>query len=332
MAPWEEFDIAFAFKRDFSYDHKLVDQIISNRRVLDHVLFVDRLLKILGIEAGKTFLGLKLESMSKANVYGVASKIYPPRSNQSLRSLFQQIVSSSSPNHHKQSLIYYILKDCRGATEKSGALQFARTCYLPDKYRLFIDGLWYLDKLEFRRALEYITEPSLIPTFSDEILYVLSASSKQDDGLAIAYYVTVQPPLASQKALNAYFGSLCRTGVPEAFYFLRQQPEESSSSLLEQLITFVLSTKAGELRAKRAMDLINLPFSETEEECFNDLLLRGNAKNLHGARDTVMMRRVATGRVENLDSELESLGGRRLEGLNWDDLKRNLKSTNSVEA
>lgn len=156
MAPWEEFDIAFAFKRDFSYDHKLVDQIISNRRVLDHVLFVDRLLKILGIEAGKTFLGLKLESMSKANVYGVASKIYPPRSNQSLRSLFQQIVSSSSPNHHKQSLIYYILKDCRGATEKSGALQFARTCYLPDKYRLFIDGLWYLDKLEFRVSIQLV--------------------------------------------------------------------------------------------------------------------------------------------------------------------------------
>ncbi|KAF3479953.1 uncharacterized protein GIQ15_06929 [Arthroderma uncinatum] len=183
-----------------------------------------------------------------------------------------------------------------------------------------------------QRALEYITEPSLIPTFPDEILYVLAASSKQDDGLAIAYYVTVQPPLASQKVLNAYFATLCRTGVPEAFYFLRQQPEDSSPALLEQLITFVLSTKAGELRAKRAMDLINLPFSEVEEECFNDLLLRGNAKNLHGARDTVMMRRVATGRLENLDSELESLGGRRLEGLNWDDLKRNLKSSHSLEA
>lgn len=77
-----------------------------------------------------------------------ASRAYPPRSNQELRNLYKQIISSTSPNHHKQSLIYYILRDCRNAGDS--AAQFARDCYLPEKYRLFIDGIWHLDRLDFR--------------------------------------------------------------------------------------------------------------------------------------------------------------------------------------
>lgn len=73
------------------------------------------------------------------------------------------------------------------------------------------------------------------------------------------------------------------------------------------------------------MELVNLPLDAHEEDWFDECLLRGKAKHLSGAKDTVMMRRVATGRLDNLGSELEALGGRRLEGLNWDVLKRNLR-------
>lgn len=52
MAPWEEFDATFYFKRDSSYDSKKVDLIIANRRALENILFVDRLLKALNIDAG----------------------------------------------------------------------------------------------------------------------------------------------------------------------------------------------------------------------------------------------------------------------------------------
>lgn len=176
-----------------------------------------------------------------------------------------------------------------------------------------------------QRALEYLTEPSLIPTFPDEILYALTSSPKQDDSLAIAYYVTTSPPLASKKTLVAYFSTLCRTSVTEAFYFSRKRENGVRNELLVQLIKFVLSIKAGETRAKKAMDLINLPLNQVEEQWFEEYLLDGEGKHLHGAQDTVMMRRVATNRLENLDSGLGSLGGRRIEGLNWDDLKKNLR-------
>ncbi|PGH16590.1 hypothetical protein AJ79_01696 [Helicocarpus griseus UAMH5409] len=310
MAPWEDFDATFSSKRDFTYDSRTYDQIIANRRALENVLFVDRLLKALNIDA--------------------ASRVYPPKNNQGLRNLYSQIVSSLSPNHHKQALIYYLLRDLRSMGGGDASLQFARRCYLPEKYRLFIEGLWYLDRLEFRRALEYLTEPSLIPTFPDEILYVLAALPKQDDSLATAYYLTASPPLASPKAFNAYFALLCRTRIIESFYFARKQNDILHRELLEQLIVFVLSSKAGEARASRAMDLINLPFNVEEEEWFEECLLSGKAKHLQGAKDTVMMRRVATGQLENLSSDLEALGGRKIEGLNWDDLKKNLRPSSSL--
>lgn len=74
--------------------------------------------------------------------------MYPPKTNADLRSLFAQIVSSELDIHHKQALIYYILRDCRSAPE--AATQFASTFHLPEKYRLFIEGLWNMDRLEFR--------------------------------------------------------------------------------------------------------------------------------------------------------------------------------------
>lgn len=76
------------------------------------------------------------------------TKVYPPRTNADLRSLFNHIISSELDIHHKQALIYYILKDCRSAPD--AADQFAQTCHLPQKYQLFIDGLWNMDRLEFR--------------------------------------------------------------------------------------------------------------------------------------------------------------------------------------
>lgn len=76
------------------------------------------------------------------------NKVYPPKTSADLRSLFTHIVSSELDIHHKQALIYYILRDCRSAPE--AAAQFASTFHLPEKYRLFIEALWNMDRLEFR--------------------------------------------------------------------------------------------------------------------------------------------------------------------------------------
>ena len=76
-----------------------------------------------------------------------ASKLYPPRSNQDLRTLHERIVSSPSPDHHKQSLLYYILKDIPHSSQL--AESFAKDYFLPSKYKIFVDGLWFLDRLRF---------------------------------------------------------------------------------------------------------------------------------------------------------------------------------------
>ncbi|EAS34493.1 uncharacterized protein CIMG_05517 [Coccidioides immitis RS] len=304
MARWDDFNVTFGFKGDYPYNPKVVDRIIANRKALYSTLFIDRLLGALGIDS--------------------APRLYPPKSIETLRKLHREILASGSPNHHKQSVIYYLLRDCENLDDGTNRLEFARRCLLPQKYKLLVDGIWYMDRLEFQSALGYLTEPSLIPTFPDEILYVLSTLSEQDDHLATAYYVAVSPPLATSEVLNAYFAVLCRSGVSTAFCFTRKQPLDIRRELFGQLVVFVLAAKAGEERAEKAMELVNLPFSDIEIEWFEDCLLHGKAKNLPGAKDTVMMRRVATGHLDNLGA-LESLGGRKIEGLNWDILRKNLK-------
>ncbi|OJJ56844.1 hypothetical protein ASPSYDRAFT_155497 [Aspergillus sydowii CBS 593.65] len=305
MAPWEEFDAIFHFNKNFTYDGKVIAQIIKNRGALENQLFADRLLELLGVQS--------------------VTNIYPPVSNSDLRALIRHIVSSELDIHQKQSLIYYILKDCRAPGD--AAAQFARKCHLPEKYRLFIEGLWHLDRLEFKRAIEYLTEPSIIPTFPDEILYALTLSHlpRHDDNLVMAYYLTVNPPLTSEKAQRAFMATLSRASITEAFYFTRKHHDALRQMYLTQLIEFVHTTDAGQLRSTRAMELIGLPFDDQEEEWFENALLRGNAKALHGAKDTVMMRRLASGKTAGLSAELESLGGKKIDGLNWDMLKQSME-------
>ncbi|KAJ5930308.1 hypothetical protein N7466_005801, partial [Penicillium verhagenii] len=307
MALWEDFNHIFSFNKKFHYEAKIVEQINSNRRALENHLFADRLLGLLGIKG--------------------VTNVYPPKTNADLRSLIDHIVSSELDIHHKQALIYYLLKDCRAAPD--AAAQYARSCHLPEKYRLFIEGLWHMDRLDFRRAIEYLAEPSLIPTFPDEILYALTLSQlpKHDDGLAIAYYLSAAPPLATEKVQRSFYETLCRSSITEAFFFSRKYDDLKRQSYFVQLVEFVHKTGAGQTRSRRAMELVGLPLDEDEEEWFEDSLLGGSASTFPCAKDTLMMRRLATGRVDGLSTELEALGGKKVDGLNWDDLRQSMRDT-----
>jgi hypothetical protein len=150
MAQWEDFNHIFSFNKKYSYDAKVVDQIISNRKALENQLFADRLLGLAGITGGKGNESVIDEWKDGLTPFlsVIVTKVYPPRSNADLRSLIEHIVSSELDIHHKQALVYYILKDCRSAPE--AAPHFAQDCHLPEKYRLFIEGIWNLDRLEFR--------------------------------------------------------------------------------------------------------------------------------------------------------------------------------------
>jgi len=145
MASWEDFDVTFQFNRNFTYEKKVVDTINGNRRSLENQLFIDRLLGLMGVKTGmKT--ATTVNDGANQSLRTVHEK-YPPKSNQHLRDLYKQILLSAFPNHQKQSVIYYLLRDCRA---NEALVQFLRRCSIPDKYQLFIDGLWHLDRLEFQ--------------------------------------------------------------------------------------------------------------------------------------------------------------------------------------
>ena len=76
--------------------------------------------------------------------------MYPPRTNKELRNLHELIVSAKIAEHHKQSLLFYLLKDCRAHVDVDLAEEFARKCYMPDKYKICIEGLWAMDKAQFK--------------------------------------------------------------------------------------------------------------------------------------------------------------------------------------
>jgi hypothetical protein len=78
------------------------------------------------------------------------------------------------------------------------------------------------------------------------------------------------------------------------------------------------------------MELVGLPLDEDEEGWFEEALLQGNASSLPGAKDTIMMRRLAIGQMDGLGAELESLGGKKVDGLNWDDLRESMRHTQTI--
>jgi hypothetical protein len=169
--------------------------------------------------------------------------------------------------------------------------------------------------------MQYLTEPSLLPTFPDEILSVLIRHARPTDKFyAAAYYNCVQPPLATPKILNEYFSFLCASNLQSAFFFARARDTQTHKSLFSSLITSTLSdSTSGDVRSARSLQLINLPFSVEEEDWFEDCLLNGEGRNCHGAMDTVVVRRLVRGEGVD-DLEGGRTGGGKIGGMDWGDV------------
>ncbi|KAI9845415.1 MAG: hypothetical protein M1837_004893 [Sclerophora amabilis] len=302
MEDFMEFDSVFSFRPEHTYDHKTIETILDNRRNLENELFFDRLLKVFQINQ--------------------AAHLYPPKSNHDLRVLHHGIVSSNFAEHHRQSLLYYLLLDCRAS--RNAAEEYAQRTFLPEKYVTYMRGLWHMDRMQFQTALEWLTQPSLIPTFPEPILITLVRHAPPNDlSLALAYYHTVAPTISTSKSLEVLYSALCRTSTTEAFYFARAQSGQTRRHLLEQLIHAVLSSSRGEEGASKAVELINQPFTGEEEQWFEQYLTVGKGRNLSGAKDTVIMRRIGRGKFSELD-DIKGPSGRKVDGVNWDTLKKGL--------
>ncbi|KAK5061185.1 hypothetical protein LTR84_007727 [Exophiala bonariae] len=303
---WHNFDAVFQQKPDYALDQKTVENILRHRREFGDELFFDRIWKSIG-----------LTQPSRKN--------YPARSNQDLRNVWSKIVQSPAPDEQKLALLYYVLLDCRGITGVDNV--FVRRTYLPQKYQLLVQGLWELDHSQFSKALEHLTDPSLALPFADEVLLSLLKHPRCEPALATAFYITVSPPLRDPKTVDAYFDLLSSNNLPEAYYFAKRQDKLNHKSLFEKLVATVHQEKGGQLRATRATILVGLPFSSEEDAWFEDFLLRGKGTKFPGAKDTVMVRRLATGKSVSAVTEntmLNRLKGENIDGVSWETIRRSI--------
>jgi Nuclear pore complex assembly len=166
--------------------------------------------------------------------------------------------------------------------------------------------------------LEYLTHSSLIPTFHEEVLETLVRHAKQADmTLPLAYYHTMQPTLKSCRAVESLFLAIAQASVVEAFYFARGQADIPRRQMFETLIASVLSSPAGERTAKRATELVNLPFTQEEERWFEVYLTVGDGKGLKRANDTLMIWKIGTCRFKEALSVSIS-GGKPVNTLSWE--------------
>lgn len=86
--------------------------------------------------------------------------------------------------------------------------------------------------------------------------------------------------------------------------------------MFEILIALVLHNSTSKTIADRGVELINLPFTEEEEAWFEEYLIHGEGRMLKKGKDTLMMRRIGTGKfTESLS--VKGLNGRGLAGLDW---------------
>lgn len=213
--------------------------------------------------------------------------------------------------HHKYSIFYYILLDFDQTSEHESVSEaFVEASGMPKKYEIFMKGLWYLDRHDFsvgllhachqsspltllQRALEYVSHPSLIPDFADDIITVLvRRASDNDYSIALSYFYAVQPILKTSAALELLFDAMAQTNVSEALLYSRTHPPQTRELLFRKLVATVLDYQ-GEDHADRAAELAFLPFDTAEEGWFEEYLLRGDGKAHKKAKDTLLIRKIA---------------------------------------
>ncbi|KAL5387476.1 hypothetical protein PMIN02_008136 [Paraphaeosphaeria minitans] len=271
-------------------------------------------------------------------------KIYPPNGDDGLRELHNRICEAPITLHYKHCLVFYLLRDLSPhyKTSPEWATQFATSVHLETRFWTFIEGIWELDHLQFDNAVGHLTHPSIIPTFPDEILLTLVnrrhhqlSTMSETDILPLAYYNCVKPPLATEAVRQPFVQYLAARNVTETYYWIRARPDHEHRQLLEALVEQTLDHRAWGAgdpsviesiypRQEKAVELVGLPFSPEEEEWIEKSLTEGKGRTLKGAEDTVLMRKIATGRLHSFVAG-KSKQGKAHHGVDWKTLKDGVK-------
>jgi hypothetical protein len=166
----------------------------------------------------------------------------------------------------------------------------------------------------------YLTQPSLLPVFSSEILATLL---KADEfALALAYYNAIQPNLDSPELRDEFFEAMCKASTTESFFFIRRQPPAEQRHLLELLVESALNMQAGEERKRRGLELVDLPFNATEEAWFREYLTSGKGRVLERSGDTILTRLLALGHYDEMLDTADDVNASKakVDGVKWDNI------------
>lgn len=321
MLDFGNFDLVFGDLSPFPFTRQWAQQVEKKRKEYHGVLFLDRVLGALNIAKGEA--SSRVYSLYAPSSHPTASKSYPPKTDKELRQLHHLVCDA--PNvavHHKLSILYYILLDVDSRIEDlqlqhpsmsqttnssiTRADTFAADAAVPQKYSIFMKGLWYMDATDFDHALEYLTHPSLVPEFADEIVTALARISSssttqaggEDYSPVLAYYYTVQPVLKTAAATNVLFDAISESSVSEALCYSRARPQFMREQLFKRLVLSVVDVSEAddtEEAADRAFELTSTGLEAQEEDWFRDALLGSEGKKVRVAKDTLLMRRIARG-------------------------------------
>ncbi|KAF2838518.1 hypothetical protein M501DRAFT_1016613 [Patellaria atrata CBS 101060] len=333
MLDFNNYDEVFSFNPDYTYPREKYGSILHRRRQLEGKLFIDRL-----------FDTLQLDVL----------RFYPPQTNHNLREIHTAIANAPLAAHYKQSLLFYILKDCASKSNDPSE-DFYRAVFLPEQFYIVLSGLWLMDNFQFtvsetlpwgilelnsardnasiqptnarQNALNHLATPAVPSTFSPEIL---SALLSHEPSLALPYYHTMTPSLSGD-LLYSFVAHLSKISPARAFSFARQHPPTTHRELLKTILSSVL-THSRKDRPDNGIEVVEFPMNEDEEKWFEDYLLHGEGRQLVGATETVYMRKLALGKITDAIEVGKELPDQKLaqrgngEGVSWGDLKAGLKA------
>ncbi|RDA93739.1 hypothetical protein CP533_0224 [Ophiocordyceps camponoti-saundersi (nom. inval.)] len=297
-----EYDDVFPAKLKFPYDRALQNEIEHHRKAQGGILFIDRVMKALGVIKG---LPSGMNPSLTLQLMELQGRLYPPKSENTLRQLHQLICETTMSVQQKQSLLYYIMLDFDTVgSQPSGSEKFAADAGMPVNYRIFMKGLWHMDRERYQEALGFVTHPSLTPDFADDIIITLVRyAPDQDYSLALSYYYTVRPSLKTASGLESLFDAMVHGDATEALLYSRTHPQHTREQLFRRWVRTNLKECRREEDPSQRDKLAFLPLDPDEEKWFEHYLTVGEGKNLPKAKDTLLARQIACDRFSDVSEQ-----------------------------
>jgi hypothetical protein len=116
--------------------------------------------------------------------------------------------------------------------------------------------------------------------------------------------------------LHKYFQLLCQCSIADAYTFLRSltDPGALFEILLEQALSIY-----GPAHLRNCVELVDLPLTDAEEIQMHDYLLHGQGRNLTHAADIIVMRKIVTGNLSEVEADVRNFNvtTRPHHGITW---------------